>query len=400
MPIVACLTYISCKTGMSEPSFKELLHKYNSGNCTPDEKAIIEAWYQQMELPGLPPLTDEQLQEIADLQPNVAAPVKTRSLRPWLSAAAAVIIIAVSVTFYLIHRQRLQHPVQQFVKLPDDALPGSNKAVLTLANGQKIILNNSPKGKLAQQGNVTVEKDTDGLLTYSVAPGENSSQVTDARPMFNTVITPRGGQHHLILADGTNVWLNAASSIKYPTDFTGNERRVKITGEAYFEVAHNALKPFRVVSDGQVVEVLGTHFNIDAYADEPVVKTTLLKGSVKVTNTGNGNSVMLRPGQQATLSGSKQIEVTEADLEAAVAWKEGDFIFKNQTLPDIMRKIARWYDVDVDYGDYRNSTLTFSGEVSRSRKLSAVLQMLETTAAVKFTIRNNKVTITNKNITN
>lgn len=373
-------------------SFKELLNKYNSGNCTPEEQALIESWYQQMEVSDRAPISEQQLNEIAGLKPNIQEPARVRRLSAWLSAAAAVILIAGFAIYFI---QKPVHTAQQVAKLHNDALPGSNKAILTLANGSKIILNDVQKGTVAKQGNVVIEKKADGELSYETASRRIDETDQVNKQMFNTVSTPRGGQHHLVLADGTGVWLNAASSITYPTVFNGNDRRVAITGEAYFEVAHNADQPFRVTSGTQTVEVLGTHFNINAYNDEPYVATTLLQGSVRITTNASGPTALLKPGQQSMLTADQQIKVIKADTEAATDWKDGDFVFKSQTLPAIMRKIARWYDVDINYGGYNNSRLTFTGVLSRSRNLSAVLKMLESSATVKFAVKDNIITIIN-----
>ncbi|PSL23016.1 FecR family protein [Chitinophaga ginsengisoli] len=366
-------------------SFKALLHKYNTGECTPEEKAIIESWYHQLELPGLEELTDEQLVEIEQLRPSL--PVKQRTRWPWISVAAAVAVLVTAGGYFLYHSMNTQKH-QPIALMQDDALPGSNKAVLTLANGQRIMLEDAQKGALAQQGSIVIEKKADGELNYI----SGAELHEDDAPLINTVSTPRGGQHHLVLADGTQVWLNAASSITYPVTFNSQERKVEITGEGYFEVAQRDGQPFRVVSKGQKIDVLGTHFNVNAYPDEPVTKTTLLQGAVRVTADG-GESAVLKPGQQAVLDNLQQIKVRFIDPEVAIDWKEGDFVFKNETLPDIMRKVSRWYDVDVDDGHYNHSKLTFSGEVSRSRNLSVVLKMLEATAGVKFTVKNNHITI-------
>ncbi|EHQ27411.1 FecR family protein [Mucilaginibacter gracilis] len=370
-------------------SFKELLHKYNSGTCTPQEQAIIEAWYQQMEAADLAPVTEEQLNNIAGLKLVIPGNAKVRRLSAWLSAAAAVILMAGAASYFL---YKAAPHVQQTVKLHNDALPGSNKAVLTLANGHKIFLGGVQNGPIAHQGEAVVEKKADGELSYKT--DEPAPARVNMPTVFNSVSTPRGGQHHLILSDGTGVWLNASSSIKYPTVFNGPERRIEITGEAYFEVAHNADKPFKVTCGEQTVEVLGTHFNINAYADEPLINTTLLQGLVRVS--AGTNMALLKPGEQSLVSSANNIKVTQADVEAAVDWKEGDFVFKSQTLPAIMRKLARWYDVDINYGSYSNSKLTFSGVVSRSRNLSAVLKMLESSATVKFTVHDKVLTIVNK----
>ncbi|MVT09058.1 FecR family protein [Chitinophaga tropicalis] len=369
-------------------SFKELLHKYNAGECTPEERAIIESWYHQLELPGLKELTDEQLLEIEQLTPSL--PAKQRERLRWVPVAAAVAVLVTVGGYFLYHSGSVPEP-QPLAIIQDDALPGSDKAVLTLANGQRITLADAKNGELAKQGGITIKKKADGELNYT----NGEEQDEDALSMINTVSTPRGGKHHLVLADGTQVWLNAASSITYPVAFNNQEREVKITGEAYFEVAQHVGQPFRVVCKGQRIDVLGTHFNVNAYPDEPVIKTTLLQGAVRVTADG-GESALLKPGQQAVLNSLQHVTVSSVIPETAIDWKEGDFIFKNETLPDIMRKVSRWYDVDVDYGHYNNSKLTFSGEVSRSRNLSVVLKMLEATAAVKFTVKNNHITIADK----
>jgi len=366
-------------------SFKTLLHKYNAGECTPEEKAIIESWYDQLELPDLKELTDDQLLEIELLIPHL--PAKQRNRLPWMSVAAAVAVLVMVGGYFWYHSRNVPEP-RPVAVIQHDAPPGSNKAVLTLANGQRIILEHATEGELAQQGGIIINKKADGELNYT--GGEMPDE--EAPVMINTVSTPRGGKHHLVLADGTQVWLNAASSVTYPVAFKGEERKVEITGEAYFEVAQHADQPFRVVCKGQRIDVLGTHFNVNAYPDEPVIKTTLLQGAVRVTADG-GESTVLKPGQQAVLNNLQHVKVNVVDPEMAIDWKEGDFIFKNETLPDIMRKVSRWYDVDVDYGHYSHSTLTFSGEVSRSRNLSVVLKMLEATAAVKFTVKNNHITI-------
>jgi len=194
------------------------------------------------------------------------------------------------------------------------------------------------------------------------------------------------------LADGTEVWLNAASSIKFPTAFNGNERRVEVTGEAYFEVAHNAAKPFRVASNGQLVEVLGTHFNVNAYSDEASVKTTLLEGKVKVSATGTNQVQYLTKGEQAALN-KNEFKVSKVNTEAVVAWKNGQFIFDNDDIQHIMRTIARWYNVDIEYkGPVMDDV--FCGTISRFNNVSEVLKLLQLTGKVHFTVTNNQITVT------
>jgi transmembrane sensor len=372
-------------------SFKDLLHKYNTGTCTPEEKAAIESWYQQLELTDLAQLSEEHLQEIKALVPVVPIPVKRRALRPWLAAAASIALLIGVASFFFLHRHTTTTRVPVIASLQNDVLPGSNKAMLTLSNGKTIVLADAKNGQLAQQGQMIVEKKADGVISYTDT--QEQGETAETASMFNTVSTPRGGQHHLVLSDGTQVWLNAASSIRYPVTFTGATRSVEVSGEAYFEVAPNAASPFKVISRAQTIEVIGTYFNVNSYTDEHQIKTTLLEGAVRVVADA-GNTVILKPDQQATLQPGGQLMVSNADVETAIDWKNGDFVFSNQTLPDIMRKIARWYDVDINYGNYKNSPLTFSGVVSRAHNLSAVLTMLESTTKVKFIIRNNQITIT------
>lgn len=369
---------------MSEPDFKELLHKYNTGTCTEQEKALIETWYMGFELKNAPQLTDKQVAEILALNPTIATERTLRTGIRWIAAAAAILVFVLAGV-YFVNRKQL---VPQLAKVQTDVLPGSNKAVLTLYNGKKIVLTSAQKGKLAYQGNTIINKTADDQLVYASQGNSTASAM-----VYNTLNTPRGGQYHLVLADGTNVWLNAASSIKYPTQFTGNERRVEITGEVYFEVVHDKNKPFRVIAGDQTVEDLGTRFDINAYGDEPIIKTTLLEGSIQVSKTG-GTSTILKPGEASVLT-SDHIKITNADTEEAIAWKNGDFIFKNQNLQAIMKNVARWYDIDVKYGDLKNKNLTYSGEVSRSKNLSAVLQMLESTGQVKFKVQGNNVRVSN-----
>lgn len=241
-------------------------------------------------------------------------------------------------------------------------------------------------GQLAIQGNTEITKTADGDITYRQTADQSGVLSTLA---YNTVSTPTGGQYHLLLADGTNVWLNAASSIRYPTAFTRAERKVEITGEAYFEVAHNVAKPFRVQSSRQVVEVLGTHFNVNSYADENETKTTLLEGSVKVT--GSSGFKLIKPGQAAVLKGN-HLAVAEADVEEAVAWKNGYFKF-NDNLEVIMDKVARWYDVSIVYQSKPDPDYTFVGEISRGRNLSEILKIMEYTGKVHFEIEGRRIIV-------
>ncbi|MDB4925504.1 FecR family protein [Mucilaginibacter sp.] len=309
--------------------------------------------------------------------------IKKISLWPRYAVAASILLFLSIGGYYIFHKQ----PTQQTAQIQkQDIAPGGNKAILTLANGQRLILTGAKNGLLANQGNTTINKTADGKVVYNAAASESDKVI------YNTMTTPRGGQYHLTLVDGTDVWLNAMSSIKYPTAFTGKDRQVEITGEAYFEVAHNPAKPFRIMSSGQTVEVLGTHFNVNGYPDESETKTTLIQGSVKVTKTGTNETNILKPGQQAILS-DRLFAISNVKTDDAIAWKNGYFMFNNEPLESVMRKISRWYDVDIEYRDSGLKKENTYGSLSRFSDVSKVLKLLELTGAVKFHIAGNKIIV-------
>jgi len=269
-----------------------------------------------------------------------------------------------------------------------DIAPGSNKAILTLGSGKRIVLTGAANGELAKEEGVVITKAADGQLIYTVSGKDSNSSD------FNTIETPRGGQHQLRLPDGTEIWLNAATTLKYPANFTAlKERRVQLSGEAYFQVAKDGSHPFIVETDRSSVEVLGTHFDVNAYKDDAVVKTTLLEGSVKVLR---GAVVkVIKPNQQAVSDGGG-IVVKEVVADDAIAWKNGYFMFSSDRLDNIMSRIARWYDVDVVYGDESLKREIFLGTISRYEKISKVLRMLERTGTVVFEVKGNTVRINRK----
>lgn len=264
----------------------------------------------------------------------------------------------------------------------NDVLPGGDKAILKLADGSTIVLDEALNGALAKQGNTKVIK-LNGKLNYNASTGANEV-------LYNTISTPRGGKYQIELPDGSQVWLNAASSLHFPTAFVGKERRVEITGEAYFEVAKNKAMPFIVSVNGAQVLVLGTHFNVMAYSDEASVKTTLLEGAVKFVK-GNVTNI-LKPGQQSQLLKSGQVKVVvEVDVDEVVAWKNGMFNFQGEDIGTVVRQLARWYNVDVVYD--RTIDDLFYAKIPRSTKLSEVLRLLELTGKVHFEINGRKVTV-------
>jgi len=300
--------------------------------------------------------------------------------------AAAIIICMLSVSLYFLFKPQPARQISKTenIKSPaNDVAPGGNKAILTLANGTSIILDSAANGTLTTQGNSKILK-LNGMLSYNTLKNK-SSEV-----LYNTISTPRGGQYELMLSDGSKVWLNAASSLRFPAAFVGKERKVELLGEAYFEVAKNAAMPFKVKVHGMEVEVLGTHFNINSYDNESMIRTTLLEGSVKINK--NNSSSLLKPGEQAQMNKAGEIKIiNNVDVEEAIAWKEGKFQFDKADIHDIMRQLARWYDVDVEYKGTVSSH--FGGTISRDVNLSQVLNMLHLTGEVNFQIQDKKVLV-------
>ncbi|SDJ91158.1 FecR family protein [Pedobacter sp. ok626] len=363
---------------------KELLAKYETGKCTEREKALLESWHLSYALDAVESIRfDEQLKDLDlvwnRLQQERAKP-DTRALTLWpkIAMAAAVILVAGIALFFYFQQLNL---FQQNDKLASDVPPGKNNAVLTLANGQKIILNERTKGEIAKQGGISITKSQDGTIIYNVDQSTTAEKAKVGELSYNTISTPRGGKYQLNLPDGSKVWLNAASMLKFPVVFSAKERRVELIGEAYFEVTKNKHQPFHVKTAQQDVEVLGTHFNVSAYSDEKEVKTTLLEGSVKIVVRSKQSKakmladVVLKPGEQATLTES-QLNVASADIGEVRSWKDGMFEFNNCDLTSIMRQASRWYDVDVVY-ESGIPNVKFSGEVSRSVNASAFLDMLK-----------------------
>ncbi len=326
-----------------------------------------------------PPFTKAKSQKIFERILLQVKPVKTIRLWPRIVAAASILLFVSFGTYFLLHKKiQQQYANESAAKIK----PGQNKAILTLANGSQLVLSGVNNGKIAVQGNIIINKTASGQVVYTVADEAPATSV------FNTISTPRGGQYRLTLSDGTNIWLNAASSIKYPTTFTGKDRLVELTGEAYFEVAHNKAMPFRVKTSTQVVEVLGTHFNINAYGDESFTKTTLLEGSVKVTH--NNEEKILIPGEQSSLN-SNTFNVAEANVKEVVAWKNGYFRFNNASLPVILRQFSRWYDIAIVYDQSMNNQY-FNGKITRSADLYRVLQILEK-GGIRYKVEGRQLTI-------
>ncbi len=310
----------------------------------------------------------------------------------WIAAAASIVLI-LSIGLYFYGTQN-GHPVIrgsiQGFNAKNDIPAGKTGATLTLGNGKKIILSDAVKGQLASETGVNITKTADGQVVYTVT--KHQSLQSSGPIEYNTLGTTKGQQYQVILPDGTKCWLNAATTLKYPSTFAHlSQRRVELNGEAYFEVAKvfksSERIPFIVVTKKQRVEVLGTHFNINSYPDEPDTKTTLLEGSVLINGTA-----LLKPGEQAADLG-KTIKITRADTELALAWKNNKFMFRKYKIQDIMRMVARWYNVDVVYvGEIPDDLL--GGSVSRFDNISKVLNILELTGNVHFKIEGRRITVT------
>lgn len=286
-------------------------------------------------------------------------------------AVASVVLLTIGISGYFILFNKQQQPKEtvQDLQPTDISAPKINRAMITLSNGQKIYLDSAGSGALTKQGNVELMKLADGKIAYK----EGTTTTTESN--YNTLFNPRGSRViDMTLTDGSRVWLNAGSSITYPVPFTGNERSVSISGEAYFEVAHNAATPFVVHKGQTTINVLGTHFNVNAYEDESDIRVTLLHGSVQVTN--QQYHTVIRPGEQAIVKQEGIALAKKVDLEEVMAWKDGYFRMKGTDLASLMRQIARWYDVKVVY-DTGVPKASFGGSINRDVNLSDVLKALE-----------------------
>jgi len=379
---------------------KSLLLKHLRAGTTAEEQTVIDAWLASSKANQdlFAELNDpdrvarslakmDQLHEEEVWQRLQAVPRhRVHFLRRHWWAAAVIIFVMLGSGAWWVLRNTAQKQIAltQQQRFRNDVAPGKNAAVLTLAGGQKIVLDSTAKGAITRQGNTTI-RNTNGQLVY------NELHEKPTELLYNTLTTGRGNQYQLILPDGSKVWLNAASSITYPTTFAGPERKVTITGEAYFEIARDESHPFIVQRNEVNIQVLGTRFNVNTYDDEDALRTTLLEGSVKVVR--EQNSSILRPGQQAILSrDNTPIKVVDhPDIDEVMAWKNGVFKFNDATIESIMREMARWYDVEVVY-DARVSQ-HFIADVPRDVPASELLKLLELTDQVHFKIEGKKITV-------
>jgi len=363
---------------LSEQDEKELNYWLNE---KPENRVLFEKIINEQslesDLVSLQSFDSAQALDKIKQYPQLRNTYKIRNLRwPRIAAAASIALALSAGGYFLVHKNASVTQTAQ--NQQQDIVPGSNKAILTLGNGQRIVLNTQSNGVIASLSNVRITKIDSGKLAYSAG----------ANPVvaMNTLETPRGGTYYVILSDGSKVWLNAASKIIYPSVFKGNERLVTLTGEAYFEIDYNAKMPFKVKINNQVVEDLGTHFNVKAYNDGGPIKTTLFEGGVKVSE--NDRSIILKPGQQA--AGLDLVK--EPDLDQAIAWHKGLFEFNNADIPTIMKELSRWYDVDITY-EGNIPERHFTGKLYRNVNALKIADILNYNN-IHFRIEGKKIIVT------
>lgn len=381
---------------MTKQEAKELLQRYRTGQCSLEEQKIIESWIEQELTIGKWDSTEEQkivfgntikakIDARLNFQSLAAIAAKPVYRRLWIKIGIAAAVLLIPGFFFVQQHHYWQgSPTQVYSAIA----PGKNAATLTLADGKKILLTETASGKLASESGVRISKTAEGMVRYEIIAAD--SVKTGAALKYNTLTTALGQQYQVLLPDGTKVWLNNASSLKYPVCFNNTKKReVELTGEAYFEVAKNARHPFIVKTEQQEITVLGTHFNVNAYNNEPELKTTLLEGSIQIN--AKDLERVIKPGEQATWS-NNQLKVKEIDTELAVAWKNNQFMFESEGIENIMRRIERWYNVKVEYSGEIPSD-KFGGTVPRFGNVSELLNVLELTGKVHFKVEGRRIMV-------
>ncbi|MES2827909.1 MAG: FecR domain-containing protein [Bacteroidota bacterium] len=366
---------------LTKKELQNIVSRIDEGIASDDDLMIYNSWCNSNQNVALDfSLTDIKSKMLNNI--NFQIDQKKNLLRIWTKvSAAAVLLVCISVGLHFYSNQN--QPVEVVSNM---IKPGGNGAILTLANGSQVALTKAKNGQVATQGQMLVNKLEDGKIVYQES-SETSGSVIE--PAINTLSTPRGNKFKLILPDGTLAWLNAASSITFPTVFRGKERHVSIIGEVYFEVAHNAAVPFRVTSGELNIEVLGTHFNVSAYADEPFAKTTLLEGSVKIVS--GKSKAIIKPGEQA-VTGRQGLRIIPTDVHQETAWLNGNFQFENNDITSVMRQLSRWYDVRVIY-ESNVPNVHYTGIVPQRAEIVEVLNMLTKTGNTRFKVDKKEITV-------
>ncbi|WP_212003799.1 FecR family protein [Chitinophaga sp. HK235] len=371
---------------MDKERLADIIDRITSNTATDEDLAVYNAWCDAMQEqePEINDLAGQESRTWKKIRQQTGLAPKPKVVG-WRIAAAALLtgVIAGSVLFFRHSGDRQVTPAapSAVAALSHDVPSGKNTATLILANGKKILLADVQQGKLAAQTGAEITKTADGTLEYRPV-----SAGTTAAPQYNTLSTARGEQYQITLPDGTRVWLNASTTLTFPTSFAGmNTRQVEVNGEAYFEVPSDPAHPFVVRTNRQNIKVLGTHFNVNNYPDEPFAKTTLLEGAIKIND-----QKVLQPGQQAISSANGTLNITKVSTEGIVAWKNGYFEFNDENIYEVMRKIARWYDVEVIY-EGNIPTNGMEGTISRFENVSKVLHTIQQAGLLKFRIEQQKI---------
>jgi transmembrane sensor len=379
---------------MTEKEIQALIEKYIAGQCSPEEKDFLERWYanelqkriSETNQSDHHTVKDELWERIVDERPEITK--RRIAWSVWASVAAVLL-----VGFFVIYQsQETQHtdktPEEKIVTHTQHVTPGGNKAILTMGDGKQFVLTDEDDGVIEQGDGFIIRKQEDGLVSFEII-----DRPDNVASINNTIETPKGGIYQVVLPDGSKAWLNSASSISFPSNFSKEERKVSIKGEVYFEVQRDVSRPFRVEASQQQIEVLGTKFNINAYADEPYIRTSLLEGSVSVK--GAQREHVLKPGFEMITNKNGKDRIAKADIEAIMAWKEGVFQFDRVELGVLMRQLARWYDVEVIYtGGYPKDE--FVGKIKRNEDIQKVLDIL-TYGNIDVSLEGRKLMVGQKN---
>jgi ferric-dicitrate binding protein FerR (iron transport regulator) len=382
---------------LDQQKILELIHKHANNTATEAERDALMAWYHQKD--GLDreyPDTEDAVEDRMLARLLAGVPQRKSNKIKIFAAVAAVLFLLGSAVLFQFYNKRNTDP-GAIAHNTNVIKPGSNKAILTLSNGSKIELNKAGNGTVGYQKGMRLIKSANGQLVYSASNDLTQKDLSPAGKLeFNEIQTPKGGQFEVVLPDGSKVWLNSESSVRFPVSFVSlKERRVELDGEAYFEVTHNVKQPFRVSSGKQVVEVLGTHFDIMSYDKLKGIKTTLLQGSVKVSGNGDGKAV-LKPGQQSIYTNENKISVSTVKVEQVVAWKNGYFLFDDERLEDIIATISRWYDFNAVFEDNTLKDEKFGAFTARFSDISTLLDVISRTGNVKFDVQGKNIRIMRK----
>jgi transmembrane sensor len=405
------LTKRKNKKGLNQKEIIHLFSRYLENRCTADEIRRLLRYFDLKEEEGtlkelikfaLEEPVEEDFADSSEMQKALAqtdrfladkiAPAEGSNGKiAYLkySAIAASIALLLGVGIFFLHKRSQDDITNKKHTAIADVMPGGNKAMLTMANGKTVVLDNNLQ-EIREQEGVTISKGADGQLIYRLTD-HNNQPTSTSEVAYNTISTPKGGQYQVVLPDGSRVWLNAASSLTFPLAFERENRMVTLTGEGYFDITQDRKRPFIVKTDNQLIKVLGTQFNVNSYPDEQQIKTTLIDGKVSI-GLEVGRNKILKPGQQAVLSKTDgTLMVGAANLEEALAWKNGWFVFEDAYLKDILKTVARWYEIEIDYSEI--PAMRYNGAIPRNVNLSKVLAMLEKTGNISFNIKDGRVEI-------